>query len=229
MSSPHELNIRFFSLNSNTNLRFHMKGRSAWFLFLTPMATWAQSEDPVRANHSTDSTWYVMTTLDEFGETIPWILLADVHLSKVQYFSSPEARARYMRLRYNVMKVLPYARFAQERYQQLNKQLAMTSNKKAQRQLVKACEVEIKEMFNKEIKNLTITQGKILIKLIDRETGRSSYQMVKELRGGVNAFFYQSIAKVFGHNLKAEYDPQEDREIEMILRSLPQQASIPTQ
>ena len=196
-----------------------------------PLKNHAQSAELPRAAMISDTTatWYSMTTLDETGAPIPWILLPSVYLTKVQYFSTPEARARYMRLRHNVLKVLPYARFAQERYQKLNRDLAMTANKKDQRKLVKACEVEIKEMFNKEIKNLTITQGKILIKLIDRETGLSSYQMVKELRGGVNAFFYQSIAKVFGHNLKSEYDPQEDHEIEMILRSLPQQASARTE
>jgi hypothetical protein len=210
-----------------------MKGSFRKFLFLlllsAPLLSRAQSTDTTQGSGSDGSSAFIMTTLDEFGEQIPWILLPNVYLTHVQYFSSPEAKARYMRLRYNVMKVLPYARYAQQRYQQLHRDLALTGNKKEQRKLVKTCETEIKEMFNKEIKNLTITQGKILIKLINRETGRSSYEMVKELRGGVNAFFYQSIAKVFGHNLKSEYDPQEDREIEMILRSLPQQVSMRTE
>ncbi len=154
------------------------------------------------------------------GERIPWTFIRPVEISKKRVFSSPEARARYLRLRHNVIKVLPYAQFAQDRYAQLHDELAMTTNRRSRRQLVRACEQEIKDMFNKEVKNLTVSQGKILIKLIDRQTGYSSYEVVKELRGGVTAFLYQSMARVFGHNLKSQYDPEEDREIENIIQSL---------
>ena len=154
------------------------------------------------------------------GERLPWMLVPEVEITRKRIFRSPEDKARYMRLRYNVIKVLPYAQFAQNRYQQLYRDLALTGNKREQKRLVKDCEKEIKDMFNKEVKNLTISQGEILIKLIDRQTGNSSYEVVRELRGGVTAFFYQSIAKVFGHNLKNTYNPEEDFEIENIIRSL---------
>lgn len=154
------------------------------------------------------------------GERVPWILLQEVEIRAVRTFKTPEDRAKYFRLRYNVMKVLPYARFAEDRYDQLHRELAVTGNRRTQKKLVKECEKEIKEMFNREVKNMSITQGQILIKLIDRETGNSSYELVRELRGGVTAFFYQSVAKVFGHNLKSKYDPEEDVEIENIIRSV---------
>lgn len=154
------------------------------------------------------------------GERLPWMLVPEVEITRKRIFKSPEDKARYMRLRYNVIKVLPYAQYAQNRYQQLYRDLALTGNKREQKRLVKDCEKEIKDMFNKEVKNLTISQGEILIKLIDRQTGNSSYEVVRELRGGVTAFFYQSIAKVFGHNLKNTYSPEEDFEIENIIRSL---------
>lgn len=157
------------------------------------------------------------TLLD--GERVPWILLPDVHIYGRRTFASEEERKNYLRLRYNVLKVLPYAKLAEEKYKQLHRDLALVSRKKDQRQLVKACEKDIKNIFNKEVKNLTITQGEILLKLIDRQTGNSSFEVVKELRGGVNAFLYQSIAKVFGHNLKNEYNIQQDRDIENIIRS----------
>lgn len=161
----------------------------------------------------------MMTTMVD-GERMPWVLIPEVRISRKQVFSSPEAKARHLRLRHNVIKVLPYANYAKERYEQLHRDLAMTSNKREQRRLVRTCEQEIKDMFNREVKNLTVSQGHILIKLIDRQTGNSSYEVVRELRGGVTAFFYQSVAKVFGHNLKNNYDLQEDYEIEYILRSL---------
>jgi len=162
----------------------------------------------------------MMATTMVNGEKMLWALIPEVQINRKQQFSSKEAEARYLRLRYNVVKVLPYAHFAQKRYEQLYRDLAMTSNKREQRRLVSDCEKEIKDMFNREVKKLTVTQGKILVKLIDRQTGQSSYEVVRELRGGVTAFFYQSIAKMFGHNLKNQYDPQEDLEIESILRSL---------
>ncbi|WP_308378688.1 DUF4294 domain-containing protein [Parapedobacter tibetensis] len=154
------------------------------------------------------------------GEFVPWMLIPEVEVTRRRIFKSPEDKARYMRLRYNVIKVLPYAKFAQNRYQQLYRDLAVTANKRKQKRLVKDCEKEIKDMFNREVKNLTISQGEILIKLIDRQTGNSSYEVVRELRGGVTAFFYQSVARVFGHNLKNTYNPEEDFEIENIIRSL---------
>lgn len=166
-----------------------------------------------------EGTTLMLTTLVD-GERIPWVLIPEVQITVKQTFSSKEAEAKYRRLRYNVVKVLPYAHFAQRRYEQLYRDLAMTDSKKLQKKLVKDCENEIKDMFNREVKNLTVTQGKILIKLIDRQTGQSSYEVVRELRGGVTAFFYQSIAKVFGHNLKSHYDPIEDIEIESVLRTL---------
>lgn len=159
------------------------------------------------------------TTLLEDGERVPWVLLPDVDVYGYRKFTSEEDRIRYNRLKYNVLKVLPYAKLAQEKYDQLHRDLALTNDRREQRRLVKNCEKDIKGIFNKEVKNMTVSQGKILLKLIDRQTGNSSYEVVKELRGGVSAFFYQSLARVFGHNLKNEYDLQEDREIENIIRA----------
>jgi len=152
-------------------------------------------------------------------ELIPWIGLPEIVVVDTRIFKSPLEKAKFNRLRYNVLKVIPYAMFARQRYAILQTDLAHTKNKRDQRMLVKAFEGEIKAMFNREIKNLTITQGGILIKLIDRETGNSSYDLVKEMKGGFTAFFYQSVARVFGNNLKNKYDPQEDRDIEAIIQS----------
>ncbi|GGG92806.1 hypothetical protein GCM10007415_29540 [Parapedobacter pyrenivorans] len=162
----------------------------------------------------------LVPTTEVEGERLPWMLIPEVDVTRKRIFKSPEDKARYLRLRYNVIKVLPYAKYAQSRYQQLYRDLAVTGNRREQKRLVKACEKEIKDMFNREVKNLTISQGEILIKLIDRQTGNSSYEVVKELRGGVTAFFYQSVARVFGHNLKSTYNAEEDFEIENIIRSL---------
>jgi hypothetical protein len=150
---------------------------------------------------------------------IPWMQLQDVTINAARLFKSPEERAAFNRLRYNVLKVMPYALFAKRRYEQLERDLAVTVEKKEQKALVKACDKEIKDMFNREIKELTITQGQILTKLIDREVGRTTYDIVKQTKGGFAAFSYQIVARVVGHNLKSTYSPSEDRDIESIIRS----------
>lgn len=153
------------------------------------------------------------------GEMIPWIALREVEIFGTRIFKSAADQAAYNRLRYNVMKVMPYALFAKRRYEQLERDIAVTASKKEQKNLVKQCDKEIKEMFNREIKELTITQGQILTKLIDRELGRTTYDIIRETKGGVTAFLYQSVARVVGHNLKSTYSPDEDRDIESIIIS----------
>ena len=153
------------------------------------------------------------------GLMIPWIGLKEVVILGQRVWKSPQEQAAYNRLRYNVLKVIPYALFAKRRYEQLERDLALVSDKKIQKHLVKECDQEIKKMFNTEIKELTITQGQILTKLIDREVGRTTYDIVKETKGKFAAFSYQLVARVVGHNLKSTYSMQEDRDIESIIRS----------
>jgi hypothetical protein len=169
------------------------------------------------AKGKNDSIRVAGTNMD--GEMVPWIPLREVSIYGVRIFKSPAEQAAYNRLRYNVLKVMPYALFAKRRYEQLAQDMALTSNKREQKKLIKECDQEIKQMFNKEIKNLTITQGKILTKLVDRELGRTTFDIVKQTKGGLTAFLYQSVARVVGHNLKSTYDPAEDRDIESIIRS----------
>ncbi|MGY4384905.1 hypothetical protein ACVWYN_001939 [Pedobacter sp. UYP24] len=153
------------------------------------------------------------------GEMIPWIPLNEVVIYGYRIFKTPADQVAFNRLKYNVMKVMPYALYAKRRYEQLEQEVATTPDKKEQNKFVKQCDKEIKDMFNREIKELTITQGQILTKLIDRELGRTTYDIVKETKGGITAFLYQSVARVVGHNLKSTYDAKEDRDIESIIVS----------
>jgi hypothetical protein len=158
-----------------------------------------------------------LTVID--GELTPWIVLNEVKIVDARIFKSKEDRDQFNRLRYNVFKVLPYAQFAARRYSQLQRDLAVTADKKKQKELIAQCEAQIKTLFNNDIKNMTISQGEVLIKLIDRETGNTSFDMVKDLKGGFKAFMFQSVARIFGHNLKETYDPEKERDIESILQS----------
>jgi hypothetical protein len=155
-------------------------------------------------------------TIDS-GRLEPWIVTKDVIITDTRIFKSQADLDAYRRLKYNVLKVLPYASFAGKRYRKLQRDLAVTADKRQQKELITNCETEIKDLFNKEIKDLTISQGEILIKLIDRETGNTSFDMVKDMKGGFKAFVYQSVARLFGHDLKETYDPGQQKDIEAIL------------
>ena len=176
----------------------------------------AQSQLPHPKTGKNDTIKTYLTDLD--GELVPWVVLHEIPVNGVRIFASEADRKAYNRLKYNVYKVIPYARIAGDKYRQLQRDLAVTSDKGKQKELIKTCEKEVKELFNKQIKNLTITQGEILIKLIDREVGTTSYELAKQLKGGFNAFMFQSVARLFGHNLKETYDPDQERDVEAILR-----------
>lgn len=185
-------------------------------VLMSKMALAQYSNDPT-VKSKNDTIRVAITNVD--NELVPWIVIPEIIITDTRLFKSAEERARFNRLRYNVLKVMPYAMFARREYTKLQSELANVHGRKEKRLLIRAFETEIKDMFNREVKNLTITQGGILIKLIDRETGNSSYDLLKDMKGGFTAFFYQSIARIFGNNLKNTYDPQEDRDIEAIIQS----------
>ena len=182
-------------------------------VLMSKMALSQYKNDPTVKGMS-DTIRVSTTNID--NELVPWVVIPEITITDTRLFKSPEEKAKFNRLRYNVLKVLPYAMYARRKYSELQVQLNYAKSRKDKRVLIKTFEGEIKNMFNKEIKNLTITQGGILIKLIDRETGASSYDLLKDMKGGITAFFYQSIARFFGNNLKNTYDPQQDRDIEAI-------------
>lgn len=198
-----------------------MKNSGFFILFIVMflgMSVQAQETGtpPIWPKLGKNDTIRVAATNDN-GYMIPWIGLNEVVIYGQRIWKSPADQAAYNRLRYNVLKVMPYALFAKRRYEQLERDLATVSDKKEQKRLVKECDAEIKRMFNTEIKELTITQGQILTKLIDREVGRTTFDIVKQTKGGFAAFSYQLIARVVGHNLKSTYDPSVDRDIESII------------
>ena len=154
----------------------------------------------------------------EGNDTIPIIELPEVRIYERQNYEYLTLKRKYRRLIRNVKKAYPYAKIAGVELKELDRQLAKIKNEKEQKAYIEKAEKEIMVQFEKEVKRLTVTQGIILVKLIDRETGRTSYEVIKELRGRITAFFWQGIARIFGNNLKAEYDPDDkDKIIEDIV------------
>ncbi len=152
------------------------------------------------------------------GDTVPYFILSEIHITAPMYFVSEKDRINFDRLVRNVKKVYPYAKLAGLKLKEYNDILAKAPNEIERRKIMKKAEAEIKEQFGDDLKKLTFSQGKILIKLLYRETGNTSYELVKELRGVFVAFFYQTFARLFGYNLKTSYDPTgEDKPIEIII------------
>jgi uncharacterized ubiquitin-like protein YukD len=125
---------------------------------------------------------------------------------------------QYRRLVYNVKKVYPYAKLAGEKFAKINAHMDSLETKREQREYIKKVEKDILQQYEADLKDLTITQGRILIKLIDRETSETSYEVVKDLRGSFQAALWQTVARIFGSNLKTQFDAAgEDRTIDEIM------------
>jgi hypothetical protein len=124
-------------------------------------------------------------------------------------FSRGDKR-RYGRLKRYVIKVFPYAELAGEMMNEFDDTLKTIKNEKNQKKYLSTVEEELKQEFEGELKSLTIKQGVLLVKLIDRQTGNSSFELIKTLRGSFSAFIWQSLARLFGSNLKLKYDPNGD-------------------
>lgn len=154
------------------------------------------------------------------GDTVPYVRMRPVIVVAKTMFSNVNDAARYQKLVRDVTKVWPYARLAGQKYSLLQKELQKTSDKKVQKKLIKKTEEEIKGGFENDLKNLTITQGRILIKLLDRQTGETGYELLKEFKSGFSAFTWQTLAILFGHNIKTQYDPMEEKDIERIVQRL---------
>lgn len=152
------------------------------------------------------------------GETIPYIALAPIACYGNRIFKNRREAVKWDRLKYNVKKVYPYAILAAAKLKEYDRVLSTIPNENDRKRYMKVAEDQLKAQFGAELKNLTITQGRILLKLVDRETGKTTYTIVKEMRGSFSAFMWQSLSLLFNSSLKDEYDPKgEDKAIEQAI------------
>lgn len=156
------------------------------------------------------------------GDSIPKtaINLNEVLLLQRLKFDSKEDRIKYLILKRKTIKVYPYAKLAAERLTTLTERLATLETNRAKRRYAKIIQKYIEEEFSAELKKLTRTEGQILVKLIHRQTGITTFDLIKELRSGWRAFWFNTTASVFDISLKREFNPfdvKEDFLIEDIL------------
>ena len=155
------------------------------------------------------------TVLD--GDTVPLYYLKEVSIVESFALLSPSEIRRNQKLIRNVKLMLPFAKEGKRRLDILEKQIEAMPRKE-RKAAIKLAEKQLLDDYAGELKNYTFSQGLVLIKLIDRETGRTSYALVDELRGKLPASFYQVFAKLFGYNLKTHYDPQHDKKDNLMER-----------
>lgn len=181
------------------------------FMVLLPLI----SMQNLQAQRNTDSIIIVRKEVFN-GDTIIVQTLDEFILKEL---NGDESREKYLKLVYNVKKTLPYAKLAAFRLQMMEDNLNLLTTKKAKDKYIKETEKAIKEEFMSQLKELHISQGKLLIKLVHRETGKNTYEILKGYRGSATSFYWNTFAKFYNADLRDEFDPIEDYQIEYIIKA----------
>lgn len=152
------------------------------------------------------------------GDTIPSMRMPTLYIYKPLKFKNKKKQQEYNRLVRNVKKTLPIAKEVNRAIIETYEFIQTLPDEKARQKHLSLVEKSVKEQYTPRMKKLTLAQGKLLIKLINRETSSSSYELVKAFLGPFKAGFYQAFAAIFGASLKKEYHPEdEDAMIERII------------
>ncbi|MCW3107863.1 MAG: hypothetical protein JWQ09_2369 [Segetibacter sp.] len=155
------------------------------------------------------------------GDTIPGGRLLDVYVRARMPEKWRKYWAEWTRLRNAVYVTYPYAKAAGRVINEINGQLVNVTDKHERKRIIKSREKDLKKEFADKLTNLSVYQGKVLMKLIYRETGNNCYNLIQEYKGGFTAGFWQTVAILFGSNLKQNYDPVEkDKAIEIIVKDV---------
>lgn len=144
------------------------------------------------------------------GDTIPWIQLRTVHVFKELKFKKKKDYENYQRLIRDVKKVLPIANEVNAAIIETYEYLQTIPNEKERKRHIKDLEKGIKQQYTPRLKKLTSRQGKLLIRLVDRQSHQTTYELVKAFLGSFRAATYQVFASMFGFSLKKHYDPEGD-------------------
>jgi len=155
----------------------------------------------------------ILPTVVVDGDTIPNAVLREVVVFPKRKFKNNRDLRNYYKMIRNLKITYPYAQIAKRKLIEMDEHFKTLKTKRERDRYIEQVEKEMFREFEGQLRKLTISQGKMLIKLIDRETGRTSYQVVKELKGSFSAGFWQAVARIFGSNLKSEFDPEGEDKI----------------
>ena len=180
-----------------------------------------KTKKPQVADETVPENNIILHSLPYNGETLPLVTLNEIQVVSSRIFKNAKAQQQYYKLWRDVHQAYPYAVLASIKLKEYDAILANIPEKERDPYL-KQTEKELKTQFESDLKNLTMSQGRILIRLINRETGMTTYKVIKDYRGTFSAFIWQSFAVLWGNNLKWKYDPSvgEDKLIEDIIQQI---------
>ncbi len=171
--------------------------------------------------HGNNDTIKVDACIEANGDTIPCSWLPTVYLFTKESKEGKRARLEWTRLRNAVYVTYPYAIAASKVMNEINAQLVNVTDRKKRKDIIRSREKDLKKQFADKLTQLSVYQGKVLMKLIYRQTGNNCYEIIQEYKGGFSAGFWQTVAVVVGSNLKQQYDPQgTDRAMESIVQDV---------
>lgn len=181
-------------------------------LLVLLLSTWCMGA-ALHAQHPIPVKGYVQEQ-----DTVAHVELQEVVVMPRRHFRSQQEYNQYARLVRNIKITLPYARMAAARLKEIDSRMAEIKNEKERKAYLKGAEKALFDEFEKPLRKLTVSQGRLLIKLIDRETGHTSFDLIRQYKGKLSAFFWQSMARLFGSNLKDEFDTLgDDKTIDYII------------
>jgi hypothetical protein len=178
-----------------------------YIILCFPLLLTAQKE---REKQDSTDVQYILMDGDSIPKTA--IDLDEVLLLHKLKFTSKEDRITYLILKRKTLKVYPYAKLAADRLTTLNERLLTLESKRSQKKYAKIIQRYIEDEFSAELKKLTRTEGQILVKLIHRQTGKTTFGLIKELRSGWRAFWFNTTASMFDISLKEEFNPMDVKE-----------------
>jgi hypothetical protein len=191
-------------------------------VFLIITAELSGQKDSLKAvTDSLPDRFYLLHEIERNGVTMPEIEIKEVTIHARPDRAQRREYRQYEKLIFNIKKVYPYALIVRAKLNDVSEELKNIPGERDKKKYLKDVEKDVFAQYQDDIENMTITQGRLLIKLIDRETQNTSYALIREYRGKFSATFWQSVARIFGTNLKEEYDPYgEDALIEVIIREI---------
>ena len=174
-----------------------------------------------RNNLGKNDTIIVQACIEPNGDTIPCAWLDDVSVFARMTEAQRKRFVEWTRLRNAVYVTYPYAIAASQVMNKINMQLVNVTDKKKRKEIIQANEKQLKTQFADKLTQLSVYQGKVLMKLIDRQTGNNCYEIIQDYKGSFNAGFWQTVAILFGSSLRQNYDPKgNDQDMEMIVQDV---------
>jgi hypothetical protein len=181
----------------------------------------ARAQQPLQGFTQANSKGVICQAIVEHQDTIPYVTLDAIIVNTSYIFKNADEQRAWTRIRKRVQKVYPYAVLAGIQIRNMDHQLSLIKSEKDQHAYLKAEEQRLKNNFENELKALNFQEGQILLKLINRESGKTTFDIIKQFKGTFQAYMYQGIARLFGYNTKETYSAAfEDVMIERAVREV---------